>query len=165
MPWPYILCSFWKQDPPKPTEALRNLGDLSSILFPGPGMFPMLFNPLKGKRRNFKQHMMLQMKTLPALHSLYGGFLKWGYPQNIKTCTILVLKHMVLGIPHLRKPHVANSTLSSLDLHQPSAPFCPATLALSGNLYQWRGPPPSHPLQFAHTTCDLQHGTGRLWKC
>jgi hypothetical protein len=40
-------------------------------------------------------------------------------------------------------------------------PFCPATLAQSGNLCQWHGPPPSHPLQFAHTTCDShQHGTG-----
>ena len=40
-------------------------------------------------------------------------------------------------------------------------PFCLATLAQSGNLCQWHGPPPSHPLQFAHTTCDShQHGAG-----
>ena len=40
-------------------------------------------------------------------------------------------------------------------------PICPATLAQSGNLCQWHGPPPSHRLQFAHTTCEShQHGTG-----
>ena len=77
-PWPISVisfpktvtatgCAFWKQDPPKPTEALRNLADLSRFLFPGPGIFPMLFNPLKRKRWNFQQHMMLQMENASAL--------------------------------------------------------------------------------------------------
>ena len=40
-------------------------------------------------------------------------------------------------------------------------PICPATLAQSGSLCQWHGPPPSHRPQFAHTTCEShQHGTG-----
>ena len=78
---------------------------------------------------------------------------------------------MILGIPHLKKPHILLPqttkaklvetasvflpTPPCLHLHQLSVPCCPATWAQSGNLCQWHGPPPSHPLQYAHTTCAI----------
>ena len=35
---------------------------------------------------------------------LYGGFLKWGYPQSSSKIRILGLKAMLLGSSHFRKP-------------------------------------------------------------
>ena len=36
--------------------------------------------------------------------NIYGGFLKWGYPQNTPKWSILVGKPMVVGYHHFRKP-------------------------------------------------------------
>ena len=36
--------------------------------------------------------------------SLFGGFLKWGYPQNTPKWSFLVGKPMVVGYHHFRKP-------------------------------------------------------------
>ena len=37
-------------------------------------------------------------------HVLFGGFLKWGYPQIIHFSGIFPYKPTILGYPHLRKP-------------------------------------------------------------
>jgi len=36
----------------------------------------------------------------------YGGFLGWGHPKSSSHQSILVLKPIVLRIPHLRNPHM-----------------------------------------------------------
>ena len=49
----------------------------------------------------------------------YGGFLKWRYPQIIQNWTSLILKPMVLGIPHLRNPNIYPTKH-----HFPAVPRC-----------------------------------------
>ena len=55
------------------------------------------------------------------VHTLiFGGFLKWGYPQIIQTWTVLVLKPRVLGIPHFRK----------------KPPFCTVSVVIYSSLFR-----------------------------
>ena len=58
-------------------------------------------NPLEWRRPWVSEGVLNSLSYI-----IYGGFLKLGYPQIIKNWTVLVLKPMVLGIPHFRNPRI-----------------------------------------------------------